>query len=105
MTRITAPRLKQLCAVCIAALASHAAWSASGEFTFVTGEVTLTKQGGQRSTPARGTAVDPGDRITTGANGMAQPFHHAILPLASAADRRTEIEWGLRDFELRFGRR
>ena len=38
-------------------------------------------------------------------NGMAQPFHHAILPLASAADRRTEIRWGLRDFELRFGRR
>jgi hypothetical protein len=39
-----------------------------------------------------------------GANGMAQPFHHAILPLASAADRRTEVRWGLRDFELRFGR-
>jgi hypothetical protein len=36
---------------------------------------------------------------------MAQPFHHAILPLASAADRRTEIRWGLRDFEVRFGRR
>jgi hypothetical protein len=40
-----------------------------------------------------------------GHNGMAQPFHHAILPLASATDRRTEIRWGLRDFELRFGRR
>jgi len=40
-----------------------------------------------------------------GANGMAQPFHHAILPLASAADRRTEVRWGLRDFEYRFGRR
>lgn len=40
-----------------------------------------------------------------GTNGMAQGFHHAILPLASAADRRTEIRWGLRDFELRFGRR
>ena len=39
-----------------------------------------------------------------GANGMAQPFHHSILPLASAADRRTEVRWGLRDFELRFGR-
>ena len=43
-----------------------------------------------------------GDR---GVNGMAQPFHHIILPLASAADRRTEIRWGLRDFEYRFGRR
>jgi hypothetical protein len=35
---------------------------------------------------------------------MALPYHHAILPLASLADRRTEIHWGLRDFELRFGR-
>lgn len=43
-----------------------------------------------------------GDR---GANGMAQPFHHAILPLAAAHDRRTEIRWGLRDFEIRFGRK
>ncbi len=40
-----------------------------------------------------------------GANGMAQPFHHPIMPLASAADRRTEIRWGMRDFEVRFGRR
>jgi hypothetical protein len=36
---------------------------------------------------------------------IAQAFHHAILPLASAADRRTEIAWGIREFELRFGRR
>jgi hypothetical protein len=42
-----------------------------------------------------------GDR---GTNGMAQPFHHTILPLSSAADRRTEIRWGLRDFLVRFGR-
>ena len=42
-----------------------------------------------------------GDR---GVNGLAQSFHHTILPLASAADRRTEIAWGLRDFEWRFGR-
>jgi hypothetical protein len=40
-----------------------------------------------------------------GVHGLAQPFHHTILPLASSADRRTEIRWGLRDFELRFGRR
>jgi Domain of unknown function (DUF3536)/Glycosyl hydrolase family 57 len=37
-------------------------------------------------------------------NAMAQGFHHAILPLASAADRRTEIRWGLADFRHRFGR-
>ena len=39
-----------------------------------------------------------------GGTGMAQSFHHSILPLASLADRRTEIVWGLRDFEWRFGR-
>lgn len=37
-------------------------------------------------------------------NAVAQGFHHAILPLASARDRQTEIRWGLRDFELRFDR-
>jgi alpha-amylase/alpha-mannosidase (GH57 family) len=37
-------------------------------------------------------------------NAFAQGFHHAILPLASARDRRTEIRWGLRDHEVRFGR-
>jgi hypothetical protein len=40
-----------------------------------------------------------------GHNGMAQPFHHPILPLASASDRETEVCWGIRDFEVRFGRR
>jgi hypothetical protein len=44
-----------------------------------------------------------GDRGTR--NAMAQAFHHSILPLASVADRRTEITWGLRDFEVRFGHR
>src|SRR5690348_5975209 len=39
-----------------------------------------------------------------GGTGMAQSFHHSILPLAALADRRTEILWGLRDFEWRFGR-
>ena len=40
-----------------------------------------------------------------GNGSMAQPFHHAILPLAATRDRRTEIRWGLRDAELRFGHR
>jgi hypothetical protein len=37
------------------------------------------------------------------ANAMAQGWHHAILPLLSERDRRTEIRWGLRDFHRRFG--
>ncbi len=58
----------------VAALAAvpMLAGAASGEFTFVTGDVSLTKANGQRITPAKGTPVDPGDRIATGANGMAQ---------------------------------
>ncbi|HEY7591166.1 MAG TPA: DUF3536 domain-containing protein [Candidatus Limnocylindrales bacterium] len=39
-----------------------------------------------------------------GRNAIAQAFHHSILPLASASDRRTEIRWGLREFRHRFGR-
>ena len=42
--------------------------------------------------------------VDAAANSIAQAFHHSILPLASAADRRTEIRWGLRDHEIRFGR-
>ncbi len=36
--------------------------------------------------------------------GIAQAFHHAILPFSPLHDRRTEVRWGLRDFEVRFGR-
>ena len=43
--------------------------------------------------------------VAAARNGLAQAVDHAILPLASAADRRTEVRWGIRDFELRFGRR
>ncbi|HSW43408.1 MAG TPA: DUF3536 domain-containing protein [Patescibacteria group bacterium] len=38
-----------------------------------------------------------------GRNALAQGFHHTILPLASARDRRTEVRWGIRDFQVRFG--
>lgn len=38
-------------------------------------------------------------------NAIAQCYNHIIMPLASERDRRTQIRWGLREFELRFGRR
>jgi alpha-amylase/alpha-mannosidase (GH57 family) len=38
-------------------------------------------------------------------NAIAQAFHHTILPLSDPRDRRTEIRWGLADFEKRFGRK
>ncbi len=38
-------------------------------------------------------------------SALAQPYNHMIMPLANARDRRTQIAWGVRDFERRFGRR
>ena len=35
---------------------------------------------------------------------IAQAYNHIILPLATPRDRRTQIVWGLRDFQHRFGR-
>jgi alpha-amylase/alpha-mannosidase (GH57 family) len=37
-------------------------------------------------------------------SALAQVYHHSILPLCNARDKRTEIHWGRRDFESRFGR-
>jgi alpha-amylase/alpha-mannosidase (GH57 family) len=36
---------------------------------------------------------------------MAQAFNHLIMPLAGSRDKRTQVIWGIRDFEHRFGRR
>lgn len=36
-------------------------------------------------------------------NGMAQSFHHTILPLATKEDKITQVYWGISDFEMRFG--
>jgi alpha-amylase/alpha-mannosidase (GH57 family) len=44
------------------------------------------------------------ERFSGHGSAMAQAFHHAILPLASPRDKRTEIRWGLADFRRRFGR-
>jgi alpha-amylase/alpha-mannosidase (GH57 family) len=35
---------------------------------------------------------------------MAQAYAHPIVPLCDAADRRTQLAWGLADFRRRFGR-
>src|SRR5260370_643648 len=36
---------------------------------------------------------------------MAQVYNHMIMPLASERDARTQIRWGIADFESRFGRK
>src|SRR5262245_41762752 len=35
---------------------------------------------------------------------LAQVYNHVIMPLASPADRVTQVVWGIRDFTHRFGR-
>ncbi len=37
-------------------------------------------------------------------SAIAQAYNHMILPLSNGRDRRTQIRWGIRDFQKRFGR-
>jgi alpha-amylase/alpha-mannosidase (GH57 family) len=37
-------------------------------------------------------------------NAIAQGYNHTILPLNNERDRRTQVRWGLRDFQHRFQR-
>jgi alpha-amylase/alpha-mannosidase (GH57 family) len=45
------------------------------------------------------------DRYSGHGCALAQAYNHIILPLASARDKRTQVRWGTRDFEARFGRK
>jgi alpha-amylase/alpha-mannosidase (GH57 family) len=38
-------------------------------------------------------------------SAMAQAYNHMIMPLANRQDKYTQVFWGIRDFEHRFGRR
>lgn len=37
-------------------------------------------------------------------NAIAQVYNHMILPLANEQDKQTQVKWGKKDFEYRFGR-
>jgi len=37
-------------------------------------------------------------------NAIAQVYNHIIMPLANRRDKETQVLWGIRDFEYRFGR-
>ena len=55
-------------------------------------------------------SVIEADRISReryGGHGcaIAQAYNHIILPLANDRDKRTQVRWGLRDFEARFRRK
>ncbi len=36
---------------------------------------------------------------------LAQGYNHMIMPLADSRDKETQVIWGIRDFEYRFGRK
>ena len=44
-------------------------------------------------------------RFSGHGSAMAQAYNHIILPLANRRDRVTQVVWGARDFEWRFGRK
>jgi hypothetical protein len=55
-------------------------------------------------THGRLAAADGDQQMRLGAGGaVAQAYAHPILPLATTADRRTQVIWGLADFRRRFG--
>jgi len=44
-------------------------------------------------------------RFSGHGSAIAQAYNHTILPLSNSRDKHTQILWGIRDFEFRFGRR
>ncbi|MEO8457204.1 MAG: DUF3536 domain-containing protein [Chloroflexota bacterium] len=43
-------------------------------------------------------------RFSGHGSAMAQGYNHIIMPLANTRDKRTQVTWGVRDFQHRFGR-
>ena len=44
-------------------------------------------------------------RFSGHGSAIAQAYNHTILPLSNSRDKYTQILWGIRDFEFRFGRK
>ena len=63
----------------------------------------------ERHTPEVYRAVLEADRLSMErfsghGSAMAQVYNHMIMPLANRRDKLTQVIWGIRDFERRFGR-
>lgn len=43
--------------------------------------------------------------VESGDKAIAMAYGHMIMPLAETRDKKTQVIWGLRDFEYRFGRK
>src|SRR5580693_799438 len=45
------------------------------------------------------------ERFSGHGSALAQAYNHMIMPLATTRDKHTQVAWGIRDFEARFGRK
>lgn len=45
------------------------------------------------------------DNFSGHGSAIAQAYNHMIMPLANRRDKLTQVLWGIRDFEQRFGRK
>jgi len=64
----------------------------------------------ERSSPETYRAILEADKAARArfhghGTAMAQAYNHIIMPLATSRDKRTQVVWGMRDFESRFGRK
>jgi alpha-amylase/alpha-mannosidase (GH57 family) len=48
--------------------------------------------------------IESCERFSGHGSAIAQAYNHTILPLANRRDKRTQVLWGIRDFEQRFRR-
>ena len=49
--------------------------------------------------------IDARTRFSGHGPAIAQSYNHIIMPLANSRDKRTQVIWGLRDFEYRYQRK
>jgi len=63
----------------------------------------------EKKTPEVYQAIIEADRLSRKqfsghGSAIAQAYNHIIMPLANSRDKRTQVIWGLEDFNYRFGR-
>jgi alpha-amylase/alpha-mannosidase (GH57 family) len=64
----------------------------------------------KRKEPEIYASIIEADRVSRGnfsghGSAIAQCYNHMVMPLANIRDKRTQVLWGIRDFESHFGRR
>lgn len=78
---------------------------ASSRIQFVTGDVTVIRADGTEVPAVKGVVIGPGDRLVTGANGMAQvrASDQGVVALRSNSECRFEQQGGALDVALMRG--